>query len=125
MSIISILLLFLFFQFFRAKYKLVYIGSLACCTGVLGTSIGLYSALQAIPELGGVSKDMLANGLEGSFYYGNLWTFGLHDIDSPFVYQKLVIVQRTFLYDSWYYNIYVPFANDCTEMIFSPFLSTP
>ena len=63
MSIISILLLFLLVQFFRAKYKLVHIGALACCTGVLGTSIGLYSALQAIPELGGVSKDMLANGL--------------------------------------------------------------
>ena len=63
MSIISILLLFLFFQFFRAKYKLVHIGALACCTGVLGTSIGLYSALQAIPELGGVSQQMLANGL--------------------------------------------------------------
>lgn len=63
MSIISILLLFLLFQFFRAKSKLVYIGSLACCTGVLGTSIGLYSALHAIPELGGVSQEMLANGL--------------------------------------------------------------
>ena len=63
MSIISILLLFLFFQFLRAKYKLVHIGALACCTGVLGTSIGLYSALQAIPELGGVSQQMLANGL--------------------------------------------------------------
>lgn len=63
MSIISILLLFLFFQFFRAKHKLVHIGALACCTGVLGTSIGVYSALQAIPELGGVSQEMLANGM--------------------------------------------------------------
>ena len=63
MSIISILLLFILFQFFRAKSKLVHIGALACCTGILGTSIGLYSALQAIPELGGVSQEMLANGL--------------------------------------------------------------
>ena len=63
MSIISTLLLFLLVQFFRVKPKLIYIGALACCTGVLGTSIGLYSALQAIPELGGVSQQMLANGL--------------------------------------------------------------
>lgn len=63
MSIISILLALLCVQFFRFKPKLIYIGALAFCTGVLGTSIGLYSALLAIPELGGVSQEMLANGL--------------------------------------------------------------
>lgn len=43
------------------------LGLLAFITGILGQTIGLYSAMQGIEMMGGVSAAMLAGGLKVSF----------------------------------------------------------
>ncbi len=49
-------------------HNILYIGGLACLTGILSQVIGLIGAINAIIEAADVSFGILLNGLKKSFY---------------------------------------------------------
>ena len=67
MSIISFFLLMTFISFYLHNDKLKTYGNLALASGILGSFIGIYSALGVIQQVGNVSQAILADGFKVSF----------------------------------------------------------
>ena len=67
MSIISFFLLMTFISFYLHNDKLKTYGNLALASGILGSFIGIYSALGVIQQVGNVSQAILANRFKVAF----------------------------------------------------------
>ena len=67
MSIISFFLLMILISFYLHNDKLKTYGNLALASGILGSFIGFYSALDAIQQVGNVSQAILADGFKVAF----------------------------------------------------------
>tara|TARA_B100000886_G_scaffold117036_1_gene78708 strand:+ start:42 stop:341 length:300 start_codon:yes stop_codon:yes gene_type:complete len=67
MSIISFFLLMTFISFYLHNDKLKTYGNLALASGILGSFIGIYSALGVIEQAGNVSQAILAGGFKVAF----------------------------------------------------------
>jgi len=67
MSIISFFLLMTFISFYLHNDKLKTYGNLALASGILGSFIGIYSALGVIQQVGNVSQAILADGFKVAF----------------------------------------------------------
>ena len=67
MSIISFFLLMTFISFYLHNDKLKTYGNLALASGILGSFIGIYSALGVIQQVGNVSQEILADGFKVAF----------------------------------------------------------
>ncbi len=67
MSIISFFLLMIFISFYLHNDKLKTYGNLALASGILGSFIGIYSALGVIQQVGNVSQAILANRFKVAF----------------------------------------------------------
>ena len=67
MSIISFFLLMTFISFYLHNDKLKTYGNLALASGILGSFIGMYSALGVIEQAGNVSQAILAGGFKVAF----------------------------------------------------------
>ena len=67
MSIISFFLLMILISFYLHNDKLKTYGNLALASGILGSFIGIYSALGVIQQVGNVSQAILADGFKVAF----------------------------------------------------------
>ena len=67
MSIISFFLLMILISFYLHNDKLKTYGNLALASGILGSFIGIYSALGVIEQVGNVSQAILAGGFRVAF----------------------------------------------------------
>ena len=67
MSIISFFLLMILISFYLHNDKLKTYGNLALTSGILGSFIGIYSALGVIEQVGNVSQAILAGGFRVAF----------------------------------------------------------
>ena len=67
MSIISFFLLMTLVSFYLHNEKLKTYGNLALASGILGSFIGIYSALGVIEQVGNVSHAILAGGFKAAF----------------------------------------------------------
>ena len=66
MSLLSILLILVFFAFYMHSDKLKTFGNIAVTTGILGSLISLKSAFDVIQQMGDVSPTILAGGLKNT-----------------------------------------------------------
>lgn len=71
MAFIALILIFRAFlqpekQTNKSLYPIRYLGMLALIFGILGQTIGLYGALQAIVSMGEVPQELLAGGIRTS-----------------------------------------------------------
>ena len=67
MSIISFFLLMILISFYLHNDKLKTYGNLALASVILGSFIGIYSALGVIEQVGNVSQAILAGGFRVAF----------------------------------------------------------